>query len=332
MKRWILKHDVTDIDGLALEETAIPEPGPNQVRIRVEAISLNARDLMVIAGPFGRMPGEDIVPASDMAGIVDAIGTGVTDWTVGDRVVNLHFKGWHTGAPPADAGMGLGALNENGVLSEYVVLDAARIARTPTSLTATEAACLPCAAVTAWNALFGDHPVAAKQRVMITGSGGVALFAMQLALAAEASVSAISGSASSRRHLSALGVEPVIDRIASPDWGQAVFDATGGIDKVIDTIGIGTANQSLTALKYGGEVATVGLMDMDGPPIGFSLFGKSLRGIMVGSGAMYEDLSSFIDKHSLKPIIGERFELEHAQEALRTLATSSTFGKIVVEP
>jgi len=332
MKRWILKHDVTDIDGLVLEEIAIPVPGPNQVRIRVEAISLNARDLMVIAGPFGRMPDEDIVPASDMAGIVDAVGTGVTNWTVGDRVVNLHFKGWHTGAPPADAGMGLGALNENGVLSEYVVLDAARIARTPTSLTSIEAACLPCAAVTAWNALFSDHPVAAQQRVLITGSGGVALFAMQLALAAGASVSAISGSASSRRQLSALGVGPVIDRMASPNWGQAVFDATGGVDKVIDTIGTGTANESLTALKYGGEAATIGLIDMDGPAPGFSLFGKSLRGIMVGSGAMYEDLSAFIDEHSIKPIIGERFELQRAQKALHNQATSSTFGKIVIEP
>jgi len=332
MKRWMLKADVTDVDGLVLEEVELPEPGPGEVRVKVEAVSLNARDLMVIAGPFGRMPGANIVPCSDMSGTVDAVGEGVTAWSVGDKVVNLHFKGWQDGAPPVDVGMGLGALDENGTLAEFVVADATRIARAPVSLSLAEAACLPCAAVTAWNGLFGEHPVQSGEHVLVTGSGSVATFALQLARAAGASVCAISGSADGRRQLAQLGADPVIDRVATPGWGQAILEATGGVHKVVDTIGMATVNESLTALGYAGEVAMVGLMDMDGPAPGFALFGKSLRGIMVGNGAMYAALSAFVDEHGIVPIVGERFGLEGAREALRAQAASDVFGKIVVEP
>jgi len=331
MKQWILKHDASAIDDLVFTDAQMPEPGPGQMRIKVEAVSLNARDLMVITGPFGRMPGKSIVPASDMAGVIDALGVDVTGWKIGDRVVNLHFKDWYDGAPPADAGMGLGSLNEDGVLSEYVVLSASRIANAPASLTAVQAACLPCAAVTAWNAVFAEHPVTAGQRVMVTGSGGVALFAAQLSQAAGATVTAISGSADGQRQLSAMKVEPVIDRVKHSDWGQAIFDSTGGVHKVVDTIGTGTINQSLTALVYGGEVATVGLMNMDGPAPSFGLYGKSIRGIMVGNASMYKALAAFIDEHNIKPIIAESFQFENAKDALHTQAASSAFGKLVIE-
>ena len=152
MKRWMMKADVSTIDGLALEEAGIPEPGPGEVRVKVHAASLNARDVMVIEQGFLRLPGVDLVPASDMSGIVDAVGSGVTGWALGDHVVNLHFRGWDDGAMPADAGGGLGSLGEQGVLAGHVVLDAGRIARAPEGWDHAEASCLPCAAVTAWNA------------------------------------------------------------------------------------------------------------------------------------------------------------------------------------
>jgi len=331
MKRWVLKHDVTNIDDLETEEVDVPEPGSGQVRVRVKAVSLNARDRMVIAGPFGRLPEQDIVPASDMAGAIDAVGTDVTAWAIGDSVVNLHFRGWRDGAPPADAGMGLGSLDEDGVLAEYVVLDATRVARAPASLSPAEAACLPCAGVTAWNAMFGEHPVTAEQHVLVTGSGGVSLFALQFAQAVGASVAAMSGSADKRRRLMELGAEPVIDRQATPDWGEAVLEATGGVHKVVDSVGPGAANRSLTALAYGGEVAVVGLIDMEGPAPGFALYGKSLRGIMVGSERMYDELSAFVDKHALKPIIGERFGFDAVREALHAQGAAEGLGKIVIE-
>ena len=146
MKRWMMRANATSIDDLMLEDAPTPEPGSREVRVKVHAVTLNARDLMVLEQGFMRLHGTDLVPASDMSGIVDAIGDGVDDWRVGDHVVNLHFRGWTDGAPPASAGGGLGSLEENGVLSEYVVLSADRLAHAPASYDHAEAACLsqPC--------------------------------------------------------------------------------------------------------------------------------------------------------------------------------------------
>ena len=334
MKRWMLGPDVTDAGGLVLADIDRPEPGPGEVRIRVHAVSLNARDLMVLAGPFGRIPGRAIVPGSDVAGRIDGIGPGVDGWAVGDRVVDLHFRGWSSGPPPPGLKLGLGALDEDGVLAEFIVLPADRIARPPATLTDGEAATLPCAAVTAWNALSGDHPITSGSHVLVLGSGSVSLFALQFAHAAGAEVTMTSREASKAERLLAMGAAHVIDSTATPAWGQAVVEKTnGGAHKVVNTIGLEALGQSLTAARPGGEVAMVGLRPGDAEPLDPSLLnGKAtvIRGISVGSAAMYRALAEVVDMHRIRPVIGARFGFESVREAYAAQA-SDMFGKVVIE-
>lgn len=305
------------------------------MRLRVRAVSLNARDLMILAGPFGRLAGRALVPGSDVAGTIDAVGPGVDGWAVGDRAVDLHFRGWTSGPPKPGLKLGLGALDEDGVLAEHVVLPADRLARPPETLDDAEAACLPCAAVTAWNALYGDHPIASGSHVLVLGSGSVSLFALQFARAAGAEVSMTSREPAKGNRLLQMGAARVIDSKANAEWGQAVLDATGGgAHKVVNTVGLEALGQSLAAARYGGEVAMVGLRPGDAGPIDLSqLNGKGtvIRGITVGSAAMYAALAAVVDMHGLKPVIGSRFGFEQARGAYAAQASFGTFGKVVID-
>ena len=334
MQRWILGPGVTDAGGLLLEDVAMPEPGPGEIRVRVQAASLNARDLMILAGPFGRLPGRAVVPGSDMAGRVDKVGPGVEGWVVGDRVVDLHFRGWVSGPPRPGLKLGLGALDEDGVLAEYVVLPADRVAAAPATLTDAEAATLPCAAVTAWNALYGDHPIDDGSRVLVLGTGSVSLFALQFARAAGADVTMTSRDTGKAERLQAMGAARVIDSVATPQWGQAVLEATsGGAHKVVNTIGLGALGQSLAAACHGGEVAMVGLRPGEAEPIDPALLnGKAtvIRGISVGSAAMYRNLAEVVDAYAIRPVIGARFGFGLIREAYAAQG-SDLFGKVVVE-
>ncbi len=335
MKRWMLGPDVTDTDGLVLEDADVPEPGPGEVRVRVNAVSLNARDLMVLAGPFGRLPGNAIVPGSDVAGQIDKIGTDVGNWAVGDCVVDLHFRGWADGPPFPGLKLGLGALDEDGVLAEFIVLPADRVSKMPVTLTNAEAATLPCAAVTAWNALYGDHPIASGSHVLVLGSGSVSLFALQFAHAAGAQVTMTSREAKKIERLRAMGAAHVIDSMAIPEWGQAVVEVTqGGAHKVVNTIGLEALGQSLIAARYGGEVVMVGLRPGNAEPLDPALLhgkGTTIRGISVGSASMYCALAEVVDEHRIRPVIGARFDFESVREAYAAQASFDLFGKVVIE-
>ncbi len=334
MQRWMLGPDVTDASGLVLEDVAIPEPGPGEVRVRVHAVSLNARDLMILAGPFGRIPGRAIVPGSDLAGRIDKVGPGVEGWVVGDSVVDLHFRGWDSGLPPPGLKLGLGALDENGVLAEFIVLPADGVEKVPVALTEAEAATLPCAAVTAWNALHGAHPVTAGSRVLILGTGSVSLFALQFARVAGADVTMTSRDPGKAERLQALGAARVLDSMATPQWGQAVFEMTsGGAHKVVNTIGVGALGESLAAARHGGEIAMVGLRAGDAEPLDPSLLnGKStvIRGISVGSASMYRHLAEVVHMHAIRPVIAARFGFDRVRDAYLAQA-SDLFGKVVIE-
>lgn len=334
MRRWILKAGTTDLEGLVLEDAPMPEPGPNEVRIRVRAVSLNYRDQLVLGGRFARLPDRDLVPISDGAGEIDAVGSSVKTWVIGDRVTNLFFQGWHDGQPNASLGFGLGGLNEDGMLTEYIVLPALRVARAPASLDYAETATLPCAAVTAWNALYGDHPIGQDSKVLVLGSGGVSLFATLLARAAGATVIATSSQDTKLKRLIALGASDGVNYRDIPDWGKAVFERTGGVNKVVNTVGTSTLNQSLEALTFGGEVALIGLMAFDDSSSGFgALMGKSatVRGIAVGSTQMYEALAQTIDTHKVRPPIDRRFRFEDVKDAYRAQSSPELFGKIVID-
>jgi NADPH:quinone reductase-like Zn-dependent oxidoreductase len=334
MRRWILKAGTTDLDGLMLEDAPMPEPGAGEVRIRIHAVSLNYRDQFILKGEFGsRLPDRDLVPVSDGAGEIDAIGLGVDTWAVGDRVTGLYFA-WLRGAPTGNLGFGLGSLGEDGMLCEYVVLPVDRVVRMPDSLDYAEAAMLlPCAALTAWNAIHGDRSVGAGSKVLVLGSGGVSLFAMLFAQAAGARVFATSSQDAKLKRWMALGVSDGINYRDTPDWGKAVFDRFGGVDKIVNAAGTGALNQSLGALSYGGEVAVMGLMTFaDAPLEGVLLLGKgaTVRGIAVGNAEMYEQMVQAIDTHKIHPPIDRRFRFEDAKDAYRAQSSPELFGKVVI--
>lgn len=333
MRRWILKAGTTGLDGLVLEDAPMPEPKAGEVRIRIHAVSLNYRDQIVLNGELGTRLDRDLVPNSDGAGEIDAIGEGVTTWAVGDRVAGLYFA-WLRGKPEGDFGFGLGSLNENGMLAEYVVLPVERVVRAPASLDYAETATLPCAALTAWNAIYGDHPVQPDSKVLVLGSGGVSLFAMLFARAIGAEVIATSSQDAKLKRWMDLGASDGINYRDTPDWGKAVFERSGGVNKVVDAVGTGTLNQSLAALGYQGEVALIGLFKFDQGPLEFAtLMSKSatVRGISVGNAEMYEAMVQAIDTHKIQPPIDQRFRFEDAKEAYRSQSSPELFGKIVID-
>lgn len=334
MRRWILKAGTTELDGLVIEDAPMPEPEAGEVRIRIYAVSLNYRDQLILRGQFGsRLPERDLVPISDGAGEIDAIGAGVETWAVGDRVTGLYFA-WLRGIPEGDLGFGLGSLNEDGMLTEYVVLPANRVVRAPASLDYAEAAMLPCAALTAWNAIHCGHSVGAGSKVLVLGSGGVSLFAMLFAQAAGAQVIATSSQDAKLKRWVDLGASEGINYRDTPDWGKAVFERFGGVNKVVNAAGTGALNQSLTALSYGGEVALMGLMTITDDPLEFvSLLSKgaTVRGIAVGNAEMYEAMVQAIDTHKIRPPIDRRFRFEEAKDAYRAQSSPELFGKIVID-
>lgn len=320
-----------DLNALVLEDAPLPEPGPGEVRIRVHAVSLNARDTMILNGVFGRLPGRDLVPLSDGAGEVDAVGPGVKTWAVGDKVTSLYFE-WLSGPPKPSFGTGLGSDKEDGMLAEYVVLPATRIVRAPMSLGYAEASTLPCAALTAWNALFSDHPIKMGSKVLVVGTGGVSLFALIFAHAAGAQVFATTSQDSKRERLTEFGASDVVNYKTDANWGKTIFEKTGGVDKVVDAAG--TINESLEALGYGGEVVLMGLKTASaGPPPAFLMMGKNaiIRGTSVGSAEMFAALAQAIDASRLKPPIDRTFRFEEAKDAYRAQVSPETFGKIVID-
>lgn len=332
MRRWILKAGATDLDGLFLENVPMPESGAGEVRIRIHAMSLNYRDQLVLKGQFANhLPARDFVPISDGAGEIDAIGAGVTNWAVGDRVTGLMLN-WQRGIP-TEVSFGLGSLAEDGMLAEYVVLPVDRVVRAPASLDYAEAATLPCAALTAWHAIHGGYPIGEGSKVLVLGSGGVSLFAMLFAQAAGAQVFATSSQDAKLKRWQDLGVTDGINYRDTPEWGKAVFDRTGGVNQVVDAVGTGTLDQSLAALTYRGEVALLGLMEFaQSPPDFFLMLGKcaAIRGVAVGSAEMYEAMVQAIDTHKIRPPIDRSFRFEDAKAAYQAQSSPELFGKIVI--
>jgi len=334
MRRWILKKGVKSLEGLVQETADIPQPGPGEVRVRIHAASLNYRDHLVLndAGGGWRADG-DLVPLADGAGVIDAVGGGVTQWSSGDRVTTVYLRDFPTWPPNANMGIGLGSLAEDGVLAEYIVLPSTRVTRAPRNLTLLEASTIPCAAVTAWTALRGAYPLERGQKVLMLGTGGVSLFAVDLAKAIGAEVFVTSSREDKSRRLKDLGVAATFDYKADPDWGKAVFAATGGVHKVVNTAGFGSVNQSLQALAFGGDIAVIGLMTF-GDVIDPGLFlakGVSLRGIPVGSRQQHEQAVDFIESNGIKPIIYKTFGFDEAKAAYEAQLSPDIFGKVVIK-
>jgi len=321
------------IDSLEFVERPTPEPGPGEILVHVRAISFNYRDLLLIKGIYNPKLSLPRIPCSDGAGQILAIGAGVATFKVGDRVAGIFMQNWIDG--PLTAAKARGALGGDidGVLAEYVVLKESGAVHIPDHLSYEEAATLPCAAVTAWNALAaGDlHPGA---NVLIQGTGGVAIFALQLARLHGARVLGISGSNEKLQRAFALGLDAGLNYREHPDWEHWVLEETGGegADLIVEVGGASTLPQSLRALRIGGVIAQVGVLGGSPDPFPIaSILHKQARiqGMYVGSRKDFLDLNKAITLGMLRPV-GENFHWSHARTALLRMEEASHFGKLVL--
>ena len=321
------------LSALKLGDQPTPELGPNDVRVRVRAVSLNYRDLAVAKG--SKRLKKPLVPTSDGAGEVIAVGPKVTKLAVGDRVAAAFFPTWQ-GGPLSDEihANALGG-SIDGMLAEEVVLPETSWVKLPASLTFEQAATLPCAGVTAYSALFEAATLRPGDSILVQGTGGVSIFALQLARAAGAEVIATSSSPEKRERVRAMGARTAIDYREVPKWGTAVREATGGrgVDIAVEVGGAGTFDESVAALRYGGTMSLLGILaGTQGPINTYQVFHKNIRvhGVYVGSVRMFHDLLRALEATKIEPVIDRVFSFDEARAAYEYLASGKHFGKVVV--
>jgi NADPH:quinone reductase-like Zn-dependent oxidoreductase len=320
--------------GLVPGERDVPEPGPGQVLVRMRGWALNARDIMILKGFYPKPVKPDVIPLSDGAGEVVAIGEGVRDWSAGDRVAATYFPDWLSGpGTPEKTADDLGGTLD-GVLAEYAVFAEDALVAVPAHLDYAEAATLPSAGVTAWRAVVEEGGLAPGQTVLTLGSGGLSTFALQFAALGGAHVVATSGSAGKLERLRALGAAQTLDHAATPEWGAAVAELTGGgADHVVDVGGGGTIGQSMIAARYGGHVSVAGVLTHEGgaDPVLVLVKQLTLRGLTNASRETFQAMNRAIERTGLKPVIDRRFAFEDVAAALGHLASGTHVGKVVLE-
>ena len=333
MKVWQIVGE-GGIDALELAERPSPEPGPGQVGVRVRANSINYRDLSTVRAPAQRGFAYPRVPNSDGAGDVTAVGPGVPGIAEGDRVAGCFFQNWAAGGISAAvmaSALG-GALD--GMLAEEVVLNAEGVVPVPANLDYAEAATLPCAALTAWNALVEAGGLKAGDTVLLLGTGGVSIFALQFCALAGARAIVTSKSDDKLARARDMGAWRTINYAKTPDWAGAAQEMTGGagVDHVVEVGGGGTLAQSIEAVRIGGHIAMIGVLTQ-GAVDPTQILRKSIRfnGIYVGSQAMFLDMNAAIEAGGVKPAIDGRFAFDDAREAYRCMEAAGHFGKIVIE-
>ncbi|WTX00511.1 NAD(P)-dependent alcohol dehydrogenase [Streptomycetaceae bacterium NBC_01309] len=323
----------TGLDRLVVREHAVPTPGPGQLLVAVRAVSLSFRELMVLRDEYVLPVKPDVVPVSDGAGEVVAVGTGVTKAEVGDRVTAGLFPSWRDGPFAAEHLPQLGG-SLDGMLTQYTLVHEDDAVPVPAHLTYEEAATLPCAAVTAWNALTGDgEGVRPGDTVVVQGSGGVSLFALQFAKALGARVVATTSSPAKAERLRGLGADEVVDYRAEPDWSARVRELTGGrgADRVVDVAGL--LEDSLRAVAVAGHVACVGFVSGTAPLLDPRVLfgsGATVRAVAVGSRAQFLAMNRLIGEHGLRPVVDRVFGFDDARDAYRYYAEGRAFGKVVV--
>lgn len=328
------------IDNLKRVERPDPQvgpgsaPAPGKVLLRMQAWSLNYRDLLVVKGQYAPKLPLPFVPLSDGVGEVVAVGPGVSRVAVGDRVAAIFMQNWLDGeVTEANAGSALGAALP-GLAAEFVVLDADGVVPVPPHLSNEEGATLPCAAVTAWHAVVFGGRVKAGDTVLVQGTGGVSLFALQFAAHKGARVIATSSSDAKLERVRQLGAAETINYRSTPEWGKRARELTAGrgVDHVVEVGGAGTMAQSLRAVRMAGRISLIGVLSGMGQfdPIPILMRNICVQGIFVGSRAMFEEMNATIASAKLRPVVDRVFPFDQLPDALRHMESGAHFGKIVL--
>jgi len=335
MRAYIMPAGCRSIDDVHMVERPNPAPGRGQVLVRVRATSLNRRDQAIADGTyFGRRVAIDTIPLSDCAGEIAAVGDGVTSVARGDRVAATFFQTPPNGPPLAPQAALASPLD--GVLAEYIVLHEDGIVPIPAALSFEEGACLPCAGVTAWHALMAaGRAVEPGQTVLVLGSGGVSMFALQFAVAAGARVIATSSSDAKLERLKALGAAATVNYVRTPEWHKEVLRLTGGrgADCIVEVVGAGTLERSFDSVAEFGKVCLIGVLEGRRAEISpYALMWKqaTLHGIRVGTRQLFERMNRAIDACQIRPVIDRVFPFADALAAYRLQASGNFVGKIVI--
>lgn len=325
------------LSNLRLADRDTPQPGPGQVLIRMRMAALNARDLIVPERGYGRVTGElPLIPVSDGVGEVVEVGKGVTRAKVGDRVCPTYFQNWIAGEPSVAAFSSALGGPLDGVMAEYVCLSEEGIVRVPDYLTDAEAATLPCAALTAWSAIVTQGQTCAGDRVLVQGTGSVALFALAFAKLHSAHVTVISSSDEKLDRVRAMGADATINYNSTPDWPRASRDITadrGGYDLIVELGGAQTLPLSLRAVRPGGTIAMIGVLSgltveaSLGPIVARQV---RLQGVTVGHRAGFEAMLAAMAQHQIRPITGATFDFEDLHFALHHQRDGGHFGKTLI--
>ena len=334
----VRRYELGDAPGLeSWRLTSVPRPGlgPSDVRVRVRACSLNYRDLLVATGAYGGAWTPGLVPLSDGAGEVVEVGADVRSFAVGDRVAGNFFRDWVEGEiTPEKANTALGGALD-GMLAEEVVLPAHALVRVPDHLSFEEAACLPCAGLTAWNALFEAGSVRPGETVLLQGTGGVSVLALQMAKAAGVRTIVTSSSDEKLERARSLGADETINYRSEPDWDKAARRLTDGrgVDLVLEVGGADTLPKSLKAVRSAGRVVSIGLLSGAKVefPVGFLLTKNlTLRGVYVGPVRMFEAMNRSLALSGIRPMVDRVFTFEEAPASLAYLKSGAHFGKVVI--
>ena len=322
------------IDSLELVDRPTPTPGPGEVLVKIHAVSLNYRDLMMVKGLYNPKLKLPRIPCSDGAGEVAAVGGGVTKWKKGDRVCGIFMQNWTDGPPtPAKIKGALGG-DIDGMLAEYVLLKESGLVRFPDHLSFEEAATLPCAGVTAWNALAAGH-LQFDSTVLIQGTGGVSIFALQFAKFKGARVIGISSSDAKLQRACSLGLDKGLDYGETSEWDRWATEQTNGegVDLVVEVGGVGTLPRSLRAVKMGGVIAQIGVLSGPAEPIPIPMILHKqvhIRGIYVGSRQHFEEMNTAIESAKLHPVF-EAHTWTEAKNVFKEMESATHFGKLVLK-
>lgn len=330
----LVRLKAAGLANLELVEEENPEPAPGELLVRIRANSINFHDHMVATGAIPTAPGR--IPMSDGAGEIVGLGEGVEGFQAGDQVVSTFWPYWLSGEMTSATRQDIPGDNVDGYAAEYVCMPAHAFTKAPKGLTPAESATLPCAGVTAWRGLVVSGQVKPGDTVLVLGTGGVSLFALQFAKAAGARVIATSSSEEKLDRLKRLGADEVINYKAIPDWGAETrkFTEGRGVDHVVEVGGPATLAQSVAACRTGGHIALIGVLTGFAAEISIpALFSNQIRisGISIGSRTDQEDMIRAIDANGIKPVIDRSFALEEMAAGFEYYETRRHFGKICIE-